>query len=660
MKNIGMRITAVMVIAIIITMGVATFLGVLAIRSIGRSDSDQMLLLLGESGKDELDDYFESVEQAVEIEAAYAESDLEYRGLENLSEHVEWARGIFSRLANRTGGVLTYYYRIDPSVSDTEKGFWYVNLDGKGFTEHEVTDITLYDTDDTSSLVWFTVPKYEGKPVWLPPYITDNLDVRVISYNVPIYWHDTFIGVLGIEIDYATMAAAVDRISFHDSGYAFVVDSESRLVYHPHMDIPAMEVLPETPEGLYDGEKFMEYTFEGVSKRAVELGLENGMRLVVSVPVNELNARWQGWVYQIVSISLVLLVSAILMFVYILHAIQKQKDSEERRVKLEGELKSASELVDLMSSLSSLLTNIPAMAFTKDAATGVYLACNQALADYSGKRSPEEVIGRTDYDIYDSKTAEHFVYKDKLALEKDKAYVYFEDVLDRDGKTIRNLQTTKMKYTDQTGRLCIIGICVDVTETAKAKAAEAAAEVRMHEEKQKKAIEENYRKKVDNLNYKASHDELTGVLNRAGYDVLMSSLDIDRICLALIDADDFKNVNDCYGHETGDRILVKIADSLRRNFRQTDSICRMGGDEFVVIMQRGKNDLHLLISAAVDEINRELSDVSDGLPPISISVGVADGGQASDPVTLFEYADRAMYECKREGKNGYRFYAPEG
>ena len=660
MKNNRIRITAVMVMAIIITMGVATFLGVLAIRSIGRSDSDQMLLLLGEGGRNELNDYFESVEQSVEIEAAYAESDLEYRGLDGLSAHMEWARGIFARLANRTKGVLTYYYRIDPSVSDTEKGFWYVNLDGKGFKEHEVTDITLYDTDDTSGLVWFTVPKYEGKPVWLPPYITDNLDVRVISYNVPVYWHDTFIGVLGIEIDYATMASVVDRISFNNSGYAFIEDSEGNLVYHPHLDVPAMDVLPETPEGMDTGETFMEYTYDGVVKRAVELGLHNGMRLVVSVPTNELNARWQGWVTQILSISVVLLISAILMFVYILHAIQKQKETEENNLKLEGELKSASELVDLMSSLSSLITNIPAMAFTKDAETGVYLACNQALAEYSGKKSPEEVIGRTDYDIYDRDVAEHFVYKDKMALEKDRAYVYFEDVLDRDGKTVRNLQTTKMKYIDKTGRLCLVGICVDVTETARAKAEEAAAEVRIREEKKKKDMEENYRRTLESLNYKASHDDLTGLLNRAGYEVILSSLDPERVCLVLIDADDFKNINDCYGHETGDRILVKIADSLKRNFRKTDSICRMGGDEFVVIMPRRDNDLHLLISAAVDEVNRELSDVRDGLPPISISVGIADGSQTSNRVTLFEYADRAMYECKREGKNGYRFYAPEG
>ena len=660
MKNIRLRITAVMVMAIIITMGVSTFLGVLAIRSIGRSDSDQMLQLLGESGRNELEVYFESVEQAVEIEAAYAESDLEYRGLDNLPAHVEWARGVFARLASKTNGVLTYYYRIDPSVSDTEKGFWYVNLDGKAFTEHEVTDITLYDTEDTSSLVWFTVPKYEGKAVWLPPYITDNLDKRVISYNVPIYWHDTFIGVLGIEIDYATMASVVDRISFHNSGYAFIQDSEGTLVYHPVMDVPAMDAPPAAPEGMVIDETFMEYEYNGSTKRAVNMPLSNGLRLIVSVPVNELNARWQGWVYQIVSISAVLLVSAVLMFVYILHAIQKQKETEESNSKLASELKSASELVDLMSSLSSLISNIPAMTFTKDAETGVYLACNQALAEYSGKKSPDEVIGRTDFDIYDKQTAEHFVYKDKMTLEKDRVYVYFEDVADRDGKTIRNLQTTKMKYTDSTGRVCIIGICVDVTETAKAKAAEAAEEVRQNEEKKKRAIEESYRKTVDSLNYKASHDDLTGVMNRAGYDILLSSLELDKMFLVLIDADDFKSINDNYGHETGDRILVKIAEALKRNFRKTDSICRMGGDEFVVIMPRGENDLHPLIAAAVDEVNRELSDVSDGLPPISVSAGVSDGSLVRDRVTLFEYADRAMYECKREGKNGYRFYSPEG
>ena len=655
MKNSRFKITAVMILAIIVTMGVASFLGVLAVRSIGSSDSDQMLLLLGETGRNELEDYFESVEQSVEIEAAYAEADLANRGIDKLSEHVEWARGVFARLADKTKGVLTYYYRIDPTVSDTEKGFWYVNLGGKGFVEHEVTDITLYDTDDTTALVWFTVPKFKGNAVWLPPYVTDNLDKRVISYNVPIYYEGTFIGVLGIEIDYSTMANVVNSISFHDSGYAFLQDTDGTLIYHPLMDVPAMDNPPAAPQGMNIDDTFMEYEYEGVTKRAVDMPLSNGMRLIVSVPVKDLNARWQGWVNQIVSISAVLLVSAVLMFAYIVHVIQKQKETKEEKARLEKELKAASEITELMGSLSALITNIPAMTFSKDAETGVYLACNQAFADYTGKRRPEDIIGKTDFDLYDRPTAEHFVYKDQRTLEKDKAYVYFEDVADNGGKIIRNLQTTKMKYTDVSGRVCIIGICVDVTETAKAKAAEAAAEVRSNEEKKKKAMEASFRKETERLNFKVSHDELTGVLNRAGYDVLMSTLELETVYLVLIDADDFKSINDNYGHETGDRILVKIAGALNDNFRREDSICRIGGDEFVVLMPHGGKDLRDEIVSSVEGVNRELSNVEDGLPPITVSAGIADGRHASDAVTLFELADRAMYECKRSGKHGYRF-----
>ena len=79
---------------------------------------------------------------------------------------------------------------------------------GTGFPQDRA-----HDTGDTSKLVWFTVPKATGKPVWLSPYITDNLNVRVISYNEPIYWKGRFVGVIGIELDYSAMAEEVNRIS---------------------------------------------------------------------------------------------------------------------------------------------------------------------------------------------------------------------------------------------------------------------------------------------------------------------------------------------------------------------------------------------------------------------------------------------------------------
>lgn len=318
MHSIRTKITSMTVCVIVIAMSIAAFLGVTAIRNIGNRNAEQTLFLLCQTGQRDLDYYFHNVEQSVEMVSAYVESDLD--GLEDvqLQAHLDRVSDIFKKLTYRTNGILTYYYRIDPAVSESVKGFWYVNLDGRGFLEHEVTDISRYDTDDTSSLVWFTVPKATGTAVWLPPYVTDNLDVRVISYNVPIYYKGQFVGDIGIEIDYSTMAEEVNNITLYDNGYAFLTDSEGRLVYHPRMDVTTMKTQPETPEGLKGNGKFVRYSFDGVVKDAVRLSLSNGMSIIVSAPVQEINADWHKWVVEIaVSFAVLLAVFIFLIMTFV-------------------------------------------------------------------------------------------------------------------------------------------------------------------------------------------------------------------------------------------------------------------------------------------------------------------------------------------------------
>ena len=114
-------------------------------------------------------------------------------------------------------------------------------------------------------------------------------------------------------------------------------------------------------------------------------------------------------------------------------------------------------------SLSSLLNHMPALSFYKDAKTGVYLACNQAFADYANKKTPAEVSGLTDDEIFDSATAKHFAEYDQKALSMDEPYIFFEDVPDAAGNQ-KQFQTTKLKFIDASGRLCLLGMCMDVTE----------------------------------------------------------------------------------------------------------------------------------------------------------------------------------------------------
>ena len=312
MRSLRTKITLVTLAIVVIVVSTITLTSVSFIQLTESRESDQLLLLLCETGERNLDYYFNSVQKSVNRVAAYVEADLDGISDEKLASHINRVGKYFEDMSYKTNGVLTYYYRIDPDISKNVKGFWYIDLDGNGFVEHEVTDITLYDTSDTSSLVWFTVPKYEGKPVWLPPYITDNLDVRVISYNMPIYWRGTFVGVVGIEIDYSTMAEQVDSIRLHSNGYAFLNDSNGELFYHPKIDVTTLteQTKPAVPEGMLDDSTFIRYRYDGQEKTGAWLPLSNGMRLNVVVPLSETNGDWQKLINNILIVGAAVLIAA--------------------------------------------------------------------------------------------------------------------------------------------------------------------------------------------------------------------------------------------------------------------------------------------------------------------------------------------------------------
>lgn len=159
------------------------------------------------------------------------------------------------------------------------------------------------------------------------------------------------------------------------------------------------------------------------------------------------------------------------------------------------------------------------------------------------------------------------------------------------------------------------------------------------------------------LTNKAETDELTGLLNRAGYDRLLEELELSKTILLLVDTDKFKGINDRFGHETGDRVLQKIANSLLANFRQNDYVCRIGGDEFAVLMLNTGILEDEKICDKIRFINRELAGTAaDELPAVSVSVGVARGTDAPDWTALFRQADAMLYQVKQAGGRSCRVH----
>lgn len=158
------------------------------------------------------------------------------------------------------------------------------------------------------------------------------------------------------------------------------------------------------------------------------------------------------------------------------------------------------------------------------------------------------------------------------------------------------------------------------------------------------------------LKYKAEHDSLTGLVNRSAFEqyIELCSHDVN-IALLIVDVDEFKQINDRYGHKTGDAVLQRVAKLLKMHFRATDCVARIGGDEFSVIVLDIPISAKENIERKIRSINELLEYPDKKLPAVSVSVGAAfsDSGYSEE---LYNRADTALYYVKEHGRHGYAFY----
>jgi diguanylate cyclase (GGDEF)-like protein len=168
------------------------------------------------------------------------------------------------------------------------------------------------------------------------------------------------------------------------------------------------------------------------------------------------------------------------------------------------------------------------------------------------------------------------------------------------------------------------------------------------------------------LRHQALHDPLTGLGNRTLLqDRLEHALDRGKrgggtVALLLLDLDGFKEVNDSFGHIVGDRLLVEVARRLSDSVRIGDTVARMGGDEFAVLLEQAEDDMPTVVAQRI--LYRMRAPMSfDGKSIVThASLGLVVGSSSiSTGAELLRNADLAMYRAKAKGKNVYEVYAPD-
>jgi len=167
------------------------------------------------------------------------------------------------------------------------------------------------------------------------------------------------------------------------------------------------------------------------------------------------------------------------------------------------------------------------------------------------------------------------------------------------------------------------------------------------------------------LSHLAHHDTLTGLPNRLLFhDRLQSALALSRrnawlMAVLFVDLDRFKGVNDTLGHEVGDKLLQEAAHRLQRSVRECDTVCRMGGDEFALVLpELGDMDEAAQVPQRIVESLRAPLRIDGHDLALTASIGIAlFPADAEEPETLVRCADAAMYRAKKLGRDNYQFYA---
>lgn len=174
-----------------------------------------------------------------------------------------------------------------------------------------------------------------------------------------------------------------------------------------------------------------------------------------------------------------------------------------------------------------------------------------------------------------------------------------------------------------------------------------------------------HQKTKQQLEHMATHDALTGLPNRR---LLVDRVDsiiklaqrMDKQAVIMfVDLDGFKAVNDIHGHECGDALLLEIANRLMETIRESDTIARVGGDEFILAyteMEGSKKEVEILTQRIIESLSKPITLPNGSAENITASIGIAlfpdNGKQVSE---LIKTADEAMYKVKNKGKNNYAF-----
>ena len=304
MKSLKAKIVLAIVGCSLIVTLMLGLTSILHSKSVTEENSREKLNLVCTNTANELNATISQLEQSVNILSEVALSNLidvdkffsdpEY--VENYTKKIDHD---LLQVANNTKGAMSVYVRFNPQHTPPTSGIFYSkNQANEKFKKIVPTDFTKFDPEDAAHVGWYYIPVKARKAMWLGPYMNSNINVYMVSYIIPLFKEGKTIGIIGMDINFDTIKSVVERGKIYDSGYAFLMNKDYDIIYHPTVKNyenlaetgnGALKSLPEEMAAAEDEQHL--YKYNGQKKTLVAHKLSNGWQMALTAPVREVFAE---------------------------------------------------------------------------------------------------------------------------------------------------------------------------------------------------------------------------------------------------------------------------------------------------------------------------------------------------------------------------------
>jgi len=365
---------------------------------------------------------------------------------------------------------------------------------------------------------------------------------------------------------------------------------------------------------------------------------------ILSIAILGFNAEISYTLVNYFYIITPLIVSVIFLYLFEKRNSDMQKLLTQKNISLEEEVdlktKERTELLQKTQELAAIIDKSEIELYIVDYETDYYLHVNKGALDSLGY-TYKEMLEKNIYDINPSLTTELVAHLKVVALDEPNIMNITEHTK-KDGTTYSVQSQIHMVQYNKRDAYAIYD--TKISDTHKA-----------HEEilRQKRILE-----------HKAHYDMLTKLPNRTlFFDRLSQAISKSKrsqkeFAVLFLDLDEFKEINDTLGHDVGDLVLIEIAKRLKNSLRDEDTVARLAGDEFLIIIEEihAQDAISILCKKILNSLSEAITIKHTELY-VTCSIGVSlYPDHTDDPKVLVKHADQAMYKAKNTGKNSFQFY----